>query len=365
MNSLIHKKWFGIVCAVITIMFLYLFTTNNYRFYEQTIIKVTKAVNRKTTNKQGVNGNEEQYYLQHITGRIMNGDRKGETITFENAYSFSEVFAEKYRKGDRLFIEIKKDGSVAVNNVKRDAYIVLLISILIACILLTAKKRGIFTILSLILNVSAFYFTLTQCKLGDFLQWMWIVLIAFFNITTLLLVSGIHKKTFGAVVSSFATVGIIYVLYMLFVWNDDSIPYEMIAYAYGPLPLKEIYKVSVIFGSLGAIMDVCITINSSVCELVTTTKNLTVRSLIQSVREIGYDIMGTMVNVMFFSYLSSSLPIVILKIQSGFGLGVLYRYEYIFDLVRFLLAAIGIVLAIPISGVIAATIVWKGLKHTK
>lgn len=353
------------LCSIGVLILVYLITSNNYRFYKETILKVTKTVNEATQNQVGVNGNEEQYYRQKITGRIMNGSRKGETITFDNSYSYSEVFMEKYKKGDRLFIKFEADNSVTIQNVKRDSYIVLLLSVLVLSLLLISKRQGFFTILSLIINISTFYLCLSVFHLGQFLDWVWIALVFFFTFVTLLLTSGIHKKTFGAILSALATFGIVYVVYYFFVWKDDTIPYEMISYAYGPLPLKNIYMVSVIFGSLGAIMDVSITIHSSVSELIAATPDITLRKLIRSIQEIGYDIMGTMVNVMFFSYLSSSLPIAILKMQSGFGLGVIYRYEYIFEMIRFLLAAIGIVLAIPVSGFIATLFVWKGLKHQK
>lgn len=353
------------VCAIAAIVLIYLFTSNNYRFYDETIVKVTHTDNQATQSRKGVNGNEEQYYNQTIKAKIMNGSKKGTFITFEHDYSYSEVFTEKYKKGDRLFVTISDDGSVTINNEKRDMYIVLLLSVLVVSLLLISKKQGLFTILSLGINVAAFYFSLTLFQLNDFLQWIWIALVFFFTLVTLLLVSGFHKKTFGAIISSLCTFGIMYLIYQFTVSKNTSIPYEMMPYIYGPLPLKKIYMVSVIFGSLGAVMDVSITINSSVAELISVTEHLTINKLVHSIREIGYDIMGTMVNVMFFSYLSGSLPIVILKMQSGFGLGVIFRYDYIFEVIRFLLAGIGIVLAIPVSGFIATMFAWKGLRHRK
>ena len=60
-----------------------------------------------------------------------------------------------------------------------------------------------------------------------------------------------------------------------------------------------------------------------------------------------------MINVLFFSYISASLPLEILKIRSGYTLTSILRYDLVFDFARFLLGAIGIVLAIPVSGGIA------------
>ena len=109
-------------------------------------------------------------------------------------------------------------------------------------------------------------------------------------------------------------------------------------------------------------MDVSITINSAVNEIVNSTKSITVKQLVKSIREIGHDIMGTMINVLMFSYIGGSLAIVILKIINGYSLFRMIQFDISFEIVRFLIGSIGIVAAVPISALVAVLFFRKGMK---
>ena len=145
----------------------------------------------------------------------------------------------------------------------------------------------------------------------------------------------------------------VWVIYHLVIGMTKEPPYELMEYISGPHEVANIFMASVITGSLGAVMDVAITINSSVNELMITTPEITIKELTCSVREIGMDIMGTMINVLFFVYMSTTVTRVLLESRNGFGFTTILRFNVVFELIRFLLGAIGIVLAIPVSGVLA------------
>ena len=126
--------------------------------------------------------------------------------------------------------------------------------------------------------------------------------------------------------------------------------------------IENIFLSGVIIGCLGAVMDVSITINSAVNEIVNSTKFITVKQLVKSIREIGHDIMGTMINVLMFSYMGGSLAIVILKIINGYNLLRMIQFDISFEIVRFLIGSIGIVAAVPISALVAVLFFRKGMK---
>ena len=100
-------------------------------------------------------------------------------------------------------------------------------------------------------------------------------------------------------------------------------------------------------------MDVAVTVNSSVSEIIRTTEDITVKKLIPSIREIGDDINGTMINVVFFTFILGELPLIILKLSNGYAISTLLGYGTEFEIIRFLIGAIGIVLAIPVSAFFA------------
>ena len=99
----------------------------------------------------------------------------------------------------------------------------------------------------------------------------------------------------------------------------------------------DIFWTDIMLTGLGAIMDVAVTISAATGEIVRKNPDVSLRKLIHSGREIGYDIMGTMINVLLFVLASGMIPMFILKMNNE-------------------IRSIGIVLAIPVSVFISSII---------
>lgn len=67
---------------------------------------------------------------------------------------------------------------------------------------------------------------------------VWICEIILFTIVTLILVSGFHIKTLGAIISTLASVLIIAALYYVTIYANGDLPYDMQQYEVASLPLK-------------------------------------------------------------------------------------------------------------------------------
>ena len=65
--------------------------------------------------------------------------------------------------------------------------------------------------------------------------------------------------------------------------------------------------------------------------------------------EIGKDIMGTMTNILFFAYISGSIPMLILYFKNASPLGYTLSMNLSLEVARALAGGIGIVLTIPIG----------------
>lgn len=115
------------------------------------------------------------------------------------------------------------------------------------------------------------------------------------------------------------------------------------------IPPQKIFMSEVLIGSLGAVMDVAITITSSVYELYEKNKEIARKDLLKSGKEIGGDIMGAMTNILFFSYISGTIPMVLLYLKNGSPLGYTFSMNFSLELIRALTGSIGIVLTIPIT----------------
>src|SRR5699024_915068 len=82
-------------------------------------------------------------------------------------------------------------------------------------------------------------------------------------------------------------------------------------------PYKLVFMAGVFVGSLGAVMDVAITMSGSIFELYEKDNKISIKVLKKSANDIGKDIMGTMTTILFFAYLSGSIQIMVLYLKNG------------------------------------------------
>lgn len=351
------------ICAVIfLLMAAMVFTYNNYFLYKEDVVKITAVKNEEVYEKEGLNGEMEKYYNQEITAIIKSGEYKGKSITLNNTCSYSGVKDEGYKKGNYLFVSLSgSEDKLSANIlfVKRDMYVMVLICVFILGIVIFAGKKGVLSIISIIMNIIIFTYALNEYVNGKDILKLCNLMIILFTMISLILASGINKQTVCAIISTLISVALIFIIYKITKENFEQPEYMMMEYITNPEHLDHIFMAGVLIGGLGAIMDVAISISVAVNELINKDKNISVKNLISSVKEIGYDIMGTMINVLFFTYMCGTIPMLILKIKNGYKFLSIIKFQIPFEIIRFLVGAIGIVVTIPISGFIAITILKK------
>lgn len=351
------------ICAVIfLLMAAMVFTYNNYFLYKEDVVKITAVKNEEVYEKEGLNGEVEKYYNQEITAIIKSGEYKGKSITLNNTCSYSGVKDEGYKKGNYLFVSLSgSEDKLSANilSVKRDMYVMVLICVFILGIVIFAGKKGVLSIISIIMNIIIFTYALNEYVNGKDILKLCNLMIILFTMISLILASGINKQTVCAIISTLISVALIFIIYKITKENFEQPEYMMMEYITNPEHLDHIFMAGVLIGGLGAIMDVAISISVAVNELINKDKNISVKNLISSVKEIGYDIMGTMINVLFFTYMCGTIPMLILKMKNGYKFLSIIKFQIPFEIIRFLVGAIGIVVTIPISGFIAITILKK------
>lgn len=96
-------------------------------------------------------------------------------------------------------------------------------------------------------------------------------------------------------------------------------------------------------------MDVAVAIAASLSEIVEKKPKVTFLELFKSGRKIGYDIMGTMINVLLFVFGCGLIPMCLIRMNNDVSLITIIKLHIPCELCRFLVESIGIVLAIPIS----------------
>jgi uncharacterized membrane protein len=123
--------------------------------------------------------------------------------------------------------------------------------------------------------------------------------------------------------------------------------------------------VNVLLSGLGAIMDISITISSSLNELIMHNPKITKKALLKSGTNISKDVVGTMINVMLFTCYTSVIPTIVLAMRNNMSLANSLDFYGSLELTVVLCTCVSIILAIPISLLISIMILKKDKKVIK
>ncbi|APH34789.1 hypothetical protein C7M22_02218 [Bacillus velezensis] len=350
------KKLFYVITALCFISSL-IFVTHNASFYERPIAKVTKTTLEHQSDVQDMHKNKDKIFNQTITARLENGSQKGQLIHLSNQYSSSGANDQKYSISDEVFVSIdkgkpsNKDISGSIIDKKRDKQLLLIAWVFIFTLLIVGKKQGFFSIVSLMFNAVLLSFALDLYRKHPNIGLIFIcgICILIFTVISLLLVSGFHAKTYAAIAATLAGtfVSLLITYLVMLATGEKGLRYEEMQYL--TRPYHTVFMAGVFIGSLGAVMDVAITMTSSVFGLYEENNGISLQALRRSGMEIGKDIMGAMTNILFFAYISGSIPMMLLYLKNDSPIGFTLSMNISLEIARALAGGIGIVLAIPAS----------------
>lgn len=331
-----------------------IFVEHNHFLYERPIAQVADTTVIDTEPLIDGHQNEDELSTQHIEAILQNGDHKGEMIALQNEYSQSGAYDQAYSVGDNLFVILDKEQTEksltgSIQDVKRDTYMMYVLWVFIFTLLFIGKKQGFYSIVSLALNAVLLAYALDIYVKHPQISLLLIcgITVVLFTVTSLLLVNGRNEKSYAAIiVTLLGTFSALFITWLvMLVTNENGLRYEAMDFLTRPYQL--VFMAGLFVGSLGAVMDVAITMSSSIFELYEKDPHIKDAALKASALDIGKDIMGTMTSILFFAYVSGSMPMLILYLKNGTALNFALSLNLSLELARALAGGIGIVLAIP------------------
>lgn len=356
--------WLGILC-VLCFGSLY-FVFHNHALYTQTIGEVTSVKTLQQEQTVDHYENKDTLYTQQLTLTLKNGAHKGEEVIVENNYSTSQANDYEFKQGVELFLTIEKEQAT-IDGVKRDKYLAIMIWMLLLMLIAVGKKQGLFSIFTLCINalILSYALDLYIAEKQTSLLFVCSVCIVLFTILSLLVVNGVNKKTGAAIIATLigTAASLAITLLVLKLTNEQGLYYEELQFL--TRPYRTVFFAGLFLGALGAVMDVAITISSSLVTLYEEHPTISIKALTQSGLEIGRDIMGTMTNILFFAYISGAIPMLILYFKNAGAFGYTLSINLSLEIVRALAGGIGIVVTIPVSLYVTIFFILKSKKVTQ
>lgn len=327
------KKWLVAMLVLLSALSIY-GVYHNHALYDDTIVKVAHTTVIETTALE----NDKLY-----TQKIIATDQAGTSYHLTNTYSDSRAFDQKYQRGDELFI-----ADAHILGVKRDKYVVIAAWLFIFMLVAVGRKQGVYSIVGFAINVAILFATITIYVKYEHVNLLVVSALAvvLFTVVSVVMVTGRSQKTLAALLATLLGTAIAFGIAAIAMWatKQQGLHYEEMQFL--TRPYHTVFLAGLLIGSLGAVMDVAITMTSALFSMQHTA---TLAEIKQSGQEIGKDIMGTITNILFFAYVSGSIPMLLLYFKNGLPFGYTLAMNLSLEVARALAGGIGVVSTIPIS----------------
>ena len=303
--------------------------------------------------------------------KVLSGKFKGTERLIDNMLTGNPAYDINLQKGDKVILHVERKTEDIINaddvdffivDIKRGDALVWTSIAFVMLLLLIERKKGLYSLLSIIATVTLIFFMHMPMILHGFCPIASAVLVGILStIITIYLVGGFNSKSSSAIIGTSLSLvfagGLslitIYLAHLTGFAGEES----MFLYSAHPeLDFQGLLSASMIIAALGALMDTGVSIASAINEIYETDKNLTVKQLFKSGMNIGKDVIGTMSNTLILVYLGSSLPLVLLSnnidLQKFFNLN-----QVATEISSAIIGSIAILLCVPLTAIISAYLI--------
>ena len=335
--------------------------------------KVTKVTTEKLEEDKYIEDIKLGY--QQVVLKLMEGSHKGEEFQVEN--NVSRLYNTIVKEGSRVVVAVHENNgtidNVYIYSLERSRELFVLIALFIVVILLVGGIKGAKSLISLIFTLVCIIYLMLPLMLRGISPIISALIIAILSTTvTLILVYGINKKTEVTILGTLTGIIIAGLLAYIFgeVTNLSGINISdaesmMYLAETSNLKVKGLMFAGILVSSLGAVMDVAMSISSSMFEIKSINTKLNKMQLFKSGMNIGKDIIGTMTNTLILAFTGGALCTLILLYSAKMSFSRIINLDFLgMEIIQGLAGTIGIILTVPAT-VLLAIYYLNGKKQKK
>ena len=305
---------------------------------------------------------ESDIRYQHVKVKLLTGDFKGKVYTLRNTIDQINPYKLIFKKGEKILLyQYEENGHLTGLKIferSKENSLYFLVGIFILSMIAIGGIKGLKAFITLFLTVVVVIFFLVPLLVKGYSPIpITIVAVGIITVITLFIVSGINRKTLagilgtvlGTIIAGVLAMGVSNYTQLVGMGSED-----MQALVYGSnghfLDYRGILFSGVIIGALGAVMDVAISIASSMWEIEELNPEITNKQLIKSGMNIGKDIMGAMSNTLILAYVGSSLSLIMVFVSFKLSFCEIIKLDIVAtEIIRSIAGSIGLVLSIPVT----------------
>lgn len=330
-----------------------------------------KAKVLSTVDKEYTEGGK-YYSTQQLELLFTEGPYEGqktEAGVFIDAANYTDLAL--YRTGDTVIVDVSLTDQgdidyVSIVTLVRLPYVIILAAIFVLLIGIIGRMKGVKTIIALVITITAVVSVLVPLIANGYDPILSTALVCIvISIITLFLVGGINRKSLSAVLGTVGGLICAAVITIIFSGlmrisgiNTSAVGQLMVADTDVVFNYQGILTAGILIGCIGAVMDVGMSISSSINEMAGLDTNISRNKLFKSGISVGRDIIGTMANTLILAYTGGSIMLMVVwKVYGISFIDMLNQGYIVIEVAKSLCGSIGMVMTIPLTAFIASHLV--------
>ena len=307
---------------------------------------------------------------QIVSLELLTGDYKGNKV--EAVSSSSYLYGAHCEVGMRVIAEVNEsDDSLYVTVFSQDRtwilYAIVFLFLVTLCII--GGRQGFNSAIALVFTFVCIVFLFLPMIYRGISPVLAAAAVAVLTtFVTMYLIGGLSSKSITSMIGTVAGVGISAVLAVVFGkiagisgYNVSDI--EQLEYV-GQMTnvrIGELLYAGILISALGAVMDVAMSVASTISEIHFRNPQLSRKELFTSGIRVGKDMMGTMSNTLILAFTGSSINTLVFMYVYGYGIvQITNMYSIGIEIIQGIASTMGVILTVPIVSVISAWhLKWK------
>lgn len=303
---------------------------------------------------------------QKLLVRITSGEHAGQTVEITNDLAATH----NVEASEGMAVVVKVDapeGSVepfySVFNYDRTVPIAAILGLFAILMVAVGGKKGVKSLIGLVFSMfTIMAFLLPAIYHGASPIAMGCVTALVITVLNMVLLNGPSRKTAAAIVSTMSGVLAAVVLYLVFSsvmrlsgYNLDQAEELLAVHSATGLNVGEIMFVGVVISALGAVMDMCMSVATSLFEMARLHAGMDERQVVRSGLTIGRDMIGTMCMTLILAFAGTAIASLLVMVAFGAQLDTLLASDFVAtELLQSLIGGMAVVLSVPITAVVSA-----------
>jgi uncharacterized membrane protein len=335
------------------------------------ILKVEKERLKESEQQKNL-----QVGTQTLLVKLLTGSHKGETVTASN--KLTPYNSVKGKTGRYLIVIVdelttgKNKGKfkVRVFNFYRTPYIFLMGFLFFGSLVAVGRKKGLMSGVGLIytfLCVLTIFLPLVLRGYSPVLAAILLVIIV--STVSLILLNGISRKSLCCIIGTVTGVVLSGLILMLFGTlmhisgfnTNDTEALILISQRTG-LNVHDLLYAGILIASLGAIMDIAMSVVSSMNEINTHNPNATSSDLFKAGMNVGKDVIGTMSNTLILVFAGTSLNLLVILSSYSIQYNQLMNMNRTaIEITQALSGSLALVLTVPVTAFVTSRLLGNTL----